>query len=484
MPEELEQRMVEGAPRVEGEPARVAYRSWEPPLGQPARTPVLLLHGSPGSGANFRGMGPLLGLDRPVVAPDLPGFGHSSRRAPDYSIRAHAAVALQLLDSLGIHRAHLVGFSLGGGVALEMYRADPDRIASLTMLAAIGVQEWELLGDYHLNHSIHGLQLAGLWALHNLLPHFGALDDAFLSYEYARNFYDTDQRPLREILQGFAPPMLILHGARDPLVPIGAAREHHRIVAHSEFVELPTDHFVVFTDPASVATPIAAFLKRVDEGDAPDSGSAAQARLLRAMEPLAPEDLPKAEGFGLFVALALLMLATLVSEDLAGIGGGLLIARGVLPWGATMFVFFFGLVAGDMLLYLVGRVAGGRIAASRRISRLLPRERIEEARAWFGKRAFALVIGGRFVPGARLPTYLAAGAARYNALFFFCAVLAGTLLWAPLLVGGSALFGSAMAERFHVFQENALLWVVSVVAFALILTRLLIPFFSRMWRRG
>ena len=59
---------------------------------------------------------------------------------------------------------HLVGFSLGGGVALEMIRADPARAASLRVLSAIRVREHEILGEYHLNHAIHGLQLLAIWA--------------------------------------------------------------------------------------------------------------------------------------------------------------------------------------------------------------------------------------------------------------------------------------------------------------------------------
>ena len=98
------------------------------------------------------------------------------------------------------------------------------------MLSAIGAQEYELLGDYHLNHVIHGLQLAGLWLLREGMPHFGWLDDAVLSVAYARNFYDTDQRPLRGILERYAGPMLILQGEHDPLVNPAVAREHARIV--------------------------------------------------------------------------------------------------------------------------------------------------------------------------------------------------------------------------------------------------------------
>ena len=54
--------------------------------------------------------------------------------------------------------------------------------------------------------------------------YFGALDHGMLSVEYARNFFDTDQRRLRPLLAEYGGPMLVLHGEADFLVPVDAAR--------------------------------------------------------------------------------------------------------------------------------------------------------------------------------------------------------------------------------------------------------------------
>ena len=89
---------------------------------------------------------------------------------------------------------------MGGGVALELAGRRPRRVRSLTLLSSIGVQELELLGDHLLNRGVHALQLAAVWALHEATPHFGRLDGFPLDVPYARNFYDSDQRPLRGIL--------------------------------------------------------------------------------------------------------------------------------------------------------------------------------------------------------------------------------------------------------------------------------------------
>ena len=140
----------------------LAYKDYHADGGSNAPV-VVLLHGSPGDHRDFTKLAPALARRYRVITPDLPGFGHSSHALPDYSNRAHAHYVLEMLDQLHVRQAHFVGFSMGGGVALQIADIAPDRVRSLTMLSGIGVQEMELLGNYHLNHAIHGAQLAFLW---------------------------------------------------------------------------------------------------------------------------------------------------------------------------------------------------------------------------------------------------------------------------------------------------------------------------------
>ena len=225
--------------------------------------PVILVHGSPGSSDVFRSLMARLPTGFRVIVPDLPGFGASTRDIPDYSFRAHAQYLLELLDALHIRKAQLVGFSMGGGVVLSMADLAPERVASIVMLSAIGVQERELLGSYRANHVLHGAQLGALWLLRGATPHFGLLDNSLFSVEYARNFYDSDQRPLRSILQRYRGRMLILHGTRDSLVPVAAAIEHHRLVPQSELRIIDGNHFMVFLRPWMIAKPLEDFLRLV-----------------------------------------------------------------------------------------------------------------------------------------------------------------------------------------------------------------------------
>jgi pimeloyl-ACP methyl ester carboxylesterase/membrane protein DedA with SNARE-associated domain len=423
----------------------MAYRVYQPDDSQ-TRPTVFLLHGSPGQKDDFLKLAPLLARSYRVIAVDLPGFGASSRDIPDYSIRAHARYLLQMMDRLNTPRAHFVGFSMGGGVILNLAEIAPERVASLTLLSAIGVQEAELLGDYHLNHALHGLQLAILWLAHEAIPHFGWFAGSMFDLSYARNFYDSDQRPLRGILRRYAGPMLILHGERDVLVPVEAAREHARLVPQSEAKLLDDDHFMVFTDASKLAEPINAFLARVEAGQAVTRSNADTARVAQAAKPFDPANVPKAMGVTALVMILLLAAATLVSEDLTCISAGVLAAQGRIDLGQAIFACFLGIFAGDILLFLAGRYLGRPALRRAPLKWFVRDEAVERSSAWFARRGVMVILLSRFTPGARLPTYFAAGALNtsfWSFTFYFSLAAA---LWTPLLVALSKLLGAEALE--------------------------------------
>jgi pimeloyl-ACP methyl ester carboxylesterase len=306
---------------------RLAYLEYGPPIAV-SDTPILLLHGSPGSSADFRRLGPALAGTHRVIAPDLPGFGASSRSIPDYSSRAHARYVLDLLDELRIQRIHVVGYSMGGGVALSMDALAPARVASLTILSAVGVQELELFGDYSLNHFVHGVQIAGFWVLLNAVPHFGALDSGMMNLEYARNFFDTDQRPFRSILLSVDAPTLILHGRFDSLVPFEAAIEHHRLVPQSELRVFDDGHFMTIDRPADITRPIAAFVANVDAGRGVRRRDLDSASTQAAQATFDPAHLPPLQGVGLSIVAVALVLVGTATPWLAGALAGALLALG------------------------------------------------------------------------------------------------------------------------------------------------------------
>jgi pimeloyl-ACP methyl ester carboxylesterase len=104
---------------------------------------VVLVHGSgPGvtAYANWRGVLPELGKDFHVVAPDMVGFGYSERpEDAKYGLDTWADQTLGVMDALGIEKAHLIGNSFGGAIALRLATKNPDRVDKMVLMGSMGV---------------------------------------------------------------------------------------------------------------------------------------------------------------------------------------------------------------------------------------------------------------------------------------------------------------------------------------------------------
>ncbi len=107
---------------------------------------VLLLHGLGSSKASF--LDTAASLSRSgyrVHALDFPGFGSSSKGPAVYNASYFAKAVVGVMDELGIGRAHIVGNSMGGRVALEVGLTHPERVGALALLCpavAFVRREW------------------------------------------------------------------------------------------------------------------------------------------------------------------------------------------------------------------------------------------------------------------------------------------------------------------------------------------------------
>jgi pimeloyl-ACP methyl ester carboxylesterase len=100
---------------------------------------ILLVHGMAGSSRTWREVLPSLAEHHRVVAPDLVGHGRSEKPAGDYSLGAFANLLRDLLDTLGIEHATVVGQSLGGGIAMQFAYQFPERVDRLVLVSSGGL---------------------------------------------------------------------------------------------------------------------------------------------------------------------------------------------------------------------------------------------------------------------------------------------------------------------------------------------------------
>jgi pyruvate dehydrogenase E2 component (dihydrolipoamide acetyltransferase) len=110
-------------------------------LGAGEGPPIVFLHGFGGDLNNWQYNQEALAESHATYAVDLPGHGASSKDlgSGGADVGALASAVLAFLDAKGIERAHLVGHSLGGGVALDLALNHPERVASATLICTAGL---------------------------------------------------------------------------------------------------------------------------------------------------------------------------------------------------------------------------------------------------------------------------------------------------------------------------------------------------------
>jgi pyruvate dehydrogenase E2 component (dihydrolipoyllysine-residue acetyltransferase) len=206
-----------------------------------AGTPALLLHGFGGDSDNWLFNIDALAADRPIYALDLPGHGKSAKQLDqgDLDELVHAATAL--LDAVKAERAHLVGHSLGGAIALRLWQKYPGRIASFAGIAPAG------LGNTVNHQYVRGFidaekrkelkaALQMLFADPSLvsaamiegIQRFKRLEGAreALRMIAERNFPDGRQTAdFRSFLQAVDKPALVIWGERDIILDPGVSEQ-------------------------------------------------------------------------------------------------------------------------------------------------------------------------------------------------------------------------------------------------------------------
>jgi pimeloyl-ACP methyl ester carboxylesterase len=264
--------------------------------------PVVLIHGMVNSSRHWEAVALRLADSYTVIAPDLIGHGDSATPRGDYSLGAHAASIRDLLTTIGVERATIVGHSLGGGVAMQFFYQFPQRTERLVLVSSGGL-------GHEVSPLLRGAALPGASVLLALatqprvlavmrnasdrLRKRGSAKGTYL-HAIARALQPLEKAGAREaFLQTLrsvidirgqrvsardrlhllsAMPTLIVWGARDHTIPLSHGRDAHEAAPGSRFEILPrAAHFPNLEDPAGLAAVLRDFLETTSPSPIDDS---------------------------------------------------------------------------------------------------------------------------------------------------------------------------------------------------------------------
>ncbi|MGO8886427.1 MAG: alpha/beta fold hydrolase [Streptosporangiaceae bacterium] len=255
------------------------------------RHELVLLHGQPGSGADWHQVLAALPPQLHAIAVDRPGYGASQEAAAGFT--AGARGVLRDLDARGVRRAVLVGHSYGGGVALSAASQAPERVEAVVLLASVGpgcLNGWDRLLAAPLAGPVCSVVAWRLtpWFARARLARIARLRDRPLGPEehvnwriwgHARSDHGplwrsflTEQRALvgelaelESLLPSVRAPVLLLADPGDTLVPVDTARRMELALpdARLQLIEGP-GHHLPMRAPRQVSDAITAFLATLD----------------------------------------------------------------------------------------------------------------------------------------------------------------------------------------------------------------------------
>ena len=232
---------------VQSADAQIFYLEYPSP--HPHAQTLILLHGNGEDGSYFERQMDAFASRFRVIALDTRGHGRSPRGEAPFTIRQFADDLLAFMDGQGIERAHLLGFSDGGNIALAFALAHPERVGKLVLNGANldggGVKPSVQLPI------VAGYGAASLFARWSVRAHRKA---EMLSLMV------NDPNIAPEELAELRVPTLVVAGTRDMI-----KEEHTRLIARNipgarlAFVE--GDHFVAAGNPEEFNKVVRRFLE-------------------------------------------------------------------------------------------------------------------------------------------------------------------------------------------------------------------------------
>ena len=177
---------------------------------------------------------------------------------------------------------------------------------------------------------------------------------------------------------------------------------------------------------------------------------------------------------------AALAFGTLLSEDLTCVTAGVLAGRGTISFAVATSGCFIGILIGDLILFWLGSAFGKRMTRSRWLNWWISEKRLGTGAALFERHGGKLVFSSRFLPGTRVPVYVAAGMLGYPIHRFTWFMLLAVGIWTPLLVGFSMWLGEGILLALGTYKRYAVVSVLLAIGIVWAVVELVVPLFS--WR--
>jgi pimeloyl-ACP methyl ester carboxylesterase len=215
--------------------------------GPVSGAPIVLVHGLGGRSEDFVNLVPYLKKSGyRVYTPDLLGFGQSEEPTnASYSIGDQADLVINFFDAMGLQRADLGGWSMGGWIAQKVAVDNPERVSRLILMDSAGLMmrpSW----DTRLFTPTTPAELAQLQALltphPKAMPQFMAQDILRISASYswvvkrALTSMLSAKDVMDEDLPSLKMPVLILWGELDRITPLSEGRAIHLLIPQSQLV--------------------------------------------------------------------------------------------------------------------------------------------------------------------------------------------------------------------------------------------------------
>lgn len=255
-------------------------------------SPLVLIHGLGGAAFNFTELAPLLARRHRVLVPDLPGHGGTEPLPRLESLSDLAAHALAVAEHENMLPAAVLGYSMGGVVALRLAVDRPDAVTRLVLLAPAGIVSatrrariWVGVVGILRPARIAALFRGAIARRPNLrrlvFGYWGAERPEALSPEAVLGFLEGPPRHSDVVSAGWAlveddprqdlervrSPVFLLWGARDRLVPLDDGFEYARRLRAPVRALAGAGHLVVGERPEACAEIVLDFLDGVRQVD-------------------------------------------------------------------------------------------------------------------------------------------------------------------------------------------------------------------------